>query len=486
MLLAPTRGLREDKNAQVSREFLEEEIRRERCEGSVHARAIVTRRLENFGSLGMHVGKTRSARGEIAILSRGPKLRAVEIFAGAGGLALGAAQAGFKHVAVVELDNYACKTIRENQRAGNPLVREWPLYEVDVRKFNYSALNAEVDMLSAGLPCQPFSLGGKGMAHRDRRDMFGEVVRAARELRPKAIVIENVKGLLRATFKNYFDYLLLALASPSLARSASQSWREHLASLQNRRPEHDLKYDVHVHLVNAADYGVPQWRDRVLIVAFRSDLGVRWRLPDATHSLDSLMWTQWKTREYWKRYGMVRYRLGCANPRIARRAIAVRQLEALGDARLPWKTVRDAIWDLPRPRSHQEEAEIPNHLLNPGARPYAGHSGSLMDEPAKTLKAGSHGVPGGENSLALGSGRVRYFSVRECARLQTFSDDYVIAGPWTRAMRQVGNAVPVALAKAFTRKIRQCLEGLRTQRHPDPAPSFHFDSGNDRRRTVQT
>ena len=77
-----------------------------------------------------------------------------------------------------------------------------------------------------------------------------------------------------------------------------------------------------------------------------------------------------------------------------------------------------------------------------------------MDEPAKTLKAGSHGVPGGENTLACGGGKVRYFSVRECARFQTFPNDYVFTGPWSRAMRQVGNAVPVRLARAMAEAIR--------------------------------
>lgn len=384
-------------------------------------------------------------------------MKAVEIFAGVGGLALGAAQAGFDHLAVVDLDNCACETIRESQRTGNPVTKNWPLHEVDVRDFDYSTFHAGVDLLSAGLPCQPFSLGGKGMAHRDRRDMFGEVVRAARELRPKAILVENVKGLLRATFKDYFDYLLLALASPSLARSNSQSWRDHFAYLQHRSPEDDLRYDVHVHLVNAADYGVPQWRDRVLIVAFRSDLGVQWRPPKPTHGLDALLWAQWKTGEYWQRYGMVRHRPSSMSRRVALRAGALLGLDRIDDDRLPWRTVRDAIWDLPSPRSSQQPEEIPNHVLNPGARAYPGHSGSLWDEPAKTLKAGSHGVPGGENTLAGGRGRVRYFSVRECARLQTFPDDYVITGPWTRAMRQVGNAVPVLLGAAFAREIRKHL-----------------------------
>lgn len=385
-------------------------------------------------------------------------MKAVEIFAGAGGLALGAAQAGFEHLAVVEMDNFACQTIKKNQSNGNLLTKNWPLHQGDVRDFDYSIFRDGVHLLSAGLPCQPFSFGGKAMAHRDRRDMFGEVIRAARELRPKAILIENVKGLLRTRFQDYFDYLLLALASPGLARSNCQTWREHLLNLRYRRIEEELKYDVHVHLVNAADYGVPQWRDRVLIVAFRSDLRVEWRSPEPSHSLDALLWSQFKTADYWRNYGIKSYKLGLPSGRLARRAVMVRGLNSLEDGKMPWKTVRDAIGDLPIPTHSEHRPCISNHVLNPGARPYLGHNGSVMDEPAKTLKAGSHGVPGGENSLALGSGRLRYFTVRECARLQTFPDDYVIEGPWTRSMRQIGNAVPVQLAKIFASHIRIHLE----------------------------
>jgi len=377
----------------------------------------------------------------------------VEIFAGAGGLALGTAQAGFKHIAVVEMDKHACDTIRENQRMGNPHTKDWPLHQLDVRNFDYSTLPLDIELLSAGVPCQPFSLGGKGKAHRDARDMFGEVVRAMRELRPKAILIENVKGLLRTTFKDYFDYLLLAIASPTLARYGKQTWRSHFDYLRSRSPAQDLSYDVHVHSLNAADYGVPQWRDRVLIVAFRSDLGINWRLPEPTHSLDALVWAQWKTGEYWRRHGIERRRPGTMSRRISSRLKEVCDLAALDDCRMPWRTVRDVISDLPKLRSGQAHENIHNHFMNPGARLYAGHSGSLLDETAKTLKAGSHGVPGGENSLALGGQRVRYFSVRECARLQTFPDNYVFSGPWTTAMRQVGNAVPVLLAHTMAKSI---------------------------------
>jgi DNA (cytosine-5)-methyltransferase 1 len=119
----------------------------------------------------------------------------------------------------------------------------------------------------------------------------------------------------------------------------------------------------------------------------------------------------------------------------------------------PWKTVRDAIDDLPDPRKKGKTTSIANHIFQPGARSYPGHTGSPLDEPAKALKAGDHGVPGGENMLRHPNGRIRYFTVRESARLQTFPDDYLFHGSWTESMRQLGNAVPVQLGKIVAESI---------------------------------
>ncbi len=392
-------------------------------------------------------------------------MRTIEIFAGAGGLALGVSAAGFEHIAVIESDPYACATIRANQRRGIPLVRNWPLHEIDVRHIEYTDFPSSVDLLSAGVPCQPFSVAGRGAAHHDDRDMFSEIVRAVRHLLPKAILIENVPGLLRARFRAYFDYLLSSLASPLSFHPEPPGWRAHLAAPRRsarRGARSPVRYDVHVHAVNAANYGVPQWRDRVLIVAFRSDLGINWSPPHPTHDLDALLWTQWKTGHYWRRHGLDRPTPTRMSRRIANRLRRLRESRPFPrPPLLPWRTVRDAISDLPplHPARHPDPF---GHALNPGARPYPRHTGSLLDEPAKTLKAGSHGVPGGENSLSIATGRLRYFSVRECARLQTFPDDYVFVGPWSRAMRQLGNAVPVRLARVVAQHICDHLQNART------------------------
>jgi DNA (cytosine-5)-methyltransferase 1 len=124
---------------------------------------------------------------------------------------------------------------------------------------------------------------------------------------------------------------------------------------------------------------------------------------------------------------------------------------------LAWQTVRDCISTLPDPQS-QLANSVANHRFQAGARSYAGHTGSPLDLPAKTLKAGVHGVPGGENMLLKPDGTVRYFTVRESARLQTFPDDYQLHGSWTEAMRQLGNAVPVELARVVASDVAKHLQ----------------------------
>jgi DNA (cytosine-5)-methyltransferase 1 len=122
-----------------------------------------------------------------------------------------------------------------------------------------------------------------------------------------------------------------------------------------------------------------------------------------------------------------------------------------------WQTVRDAINGLPNPQGDRA-ALFSNHEYRGGARQYVGHSGSVLDEPSKTIKAGAHGVPGGENTLVMDNGDLRYYTVRESARIQTFPDTYQFHGSWTESMRQIGNAVPVRLARIIGDSIAQQFE----------------------------
>lgn len=379
-------------------------------------------------------------------------MRSVELFAGAGGLAIGMSKAGFEHVAVVEWDHDACETFRYNKGRHLEALEEWPLHECDVRSFDFGHLR-EVAVVSGGPPCQPFSLGGKHGGYRDQRDMFPEAVRAVRELNPKAFIFENVKGLMRESFSDYFEYVLLQMTYPSLVRRKAERWLDHRKRLERHhtsraaRPE----YSVVFRLLNAANYGVPQKRERVFFVGFRSDLDIEWAFPDSCYSEDALLKSQWITGEYWDSHEIAKRNRPRLSARLHDRIAKLRN-DSLFEKSLPWRTVRDALGGLPIPRE-TENPDFPNHRLVCGARSYTGHTGSALDEPAKTLKAGDHGVPGGENMLLYPNGSVRYFTVREAARLQTFPDDYVFQGSWTETMRQLGNAVPVGLAEVISRSV---------------------------------
>ncbi|HZZ80576.1 MAG TPA: DNA cytosine methyltransferase [Gemmataceae bacterium] len=387
-------------------------------------------------------------------------MRAVELFAGAGGLALGVGQAGFSHELVLEWDRHCCDTIRENKRRAIEPAADWNLHQGDVQQFDFSHIREDIDLLAGGPPCQPFSLGGKHGGLKDRRNMFPAIAEAARILRPRALLIENVKGLLRPSFHATYSYILLLLRYPDVIRQPEENWKDHFARLKDyhdKGKRRGLFYDLHFRCLNATDFGVPQRRERVFIVGFRGDLEIDWTFPTPTHSLDSLLRAKWVTGEYWERHRVpARHRLE-APPRLANRIDRIRGWLDM-NADLPWTTVRDAIADLPDPRDDDHSARVPNHWLNPGARVYPGHNGSPLDEPAKVLKAGAHGVPGGENMLAYPDGQVRYFTVRECARLQTFPDDYVFMGSWTESMRQLGNAVPTLLAKVIASGVHRRLQ----------------------------
>lgn len=382
-------------------------------------------------------------------------MRAVELFAGAGGLGMGISKAGFKPVEIVERDKWCCDTINRNRWGRKPLVKAWPEpIQSDIRDLDFETFEGRVDLVSGGPPCQPFSLGGKHRAHADERDMWSEAVRVLREVKPRAFIFENVKGLTRASFAAYFSYIYLQLHFPEIERAEGEAWTDHLARLEQHHTsnsESGLHYKVVFKVLNAADYGVPQRRERVVFVGFRADTGIRWSFPEKTHSLEALLWEQCHSGEYWDRHRIPKAGrdLDC---RFYARGAKLREQPS----EEAWRTVRDAIHDLPEPDDFVG-GKILNHRYQPGARSYKGHTGSPLDEPAKTLKAGVHGVPGGENMLLKPDGTVRYFSVRESARLQTFPDEYELHGSWSEAMRQLGNAVPVELARVVASDVADRL-----------------------------
>ena len=380
-------------------------------------------------------------------------LQSIELFAGAGGLAMGFSEHGVVHRAVVEWNSHACQTIRNNKRRNVVPVAHWPdVTEGDVREFRYDGYQS-VDLVTGGPPCQPFSMGGKAGGFLDVRDMFPQAIRAVRETRPRAFMFENVQGLKREAFSDYLRYILRQLEFPSLIARKGEEWPRHLARLDKHKISGGAsEYNVDLRLVNAANYGVPQKRMRVFIVGFRADLGVDYAFPEPTHSHDALLLSQWGSGEYWERHRVAK-RARPPRPEGVEKKLATLMARDSASILLPWETVRDAISDLPDPEKRPDVELVQAHRFQPGARSYPGHTGSPLDEPAKALKAGDHGVPGGENMLRRPDGSIRYFTVRESARIQTFPDHFIFEGSWGETMRQLGNAVPVRLASVMAKSV---------------------------------
>lgn len=378
----------------------------------------------------------------------------IELFSGGGGLAMALHDAGFRHLLVNESNKRACATLRANRAVDfvadeappATLADAWPLVEGKVENVDFTAFAGEVDVVAGGVPCQPFSLGGAHKGHLDERNLWPEFNRCVRETRPLVIVAENVRGLLRPSFEPYWDYIRRELAAPFEQRIEGEAWADHDRRLIKalRSDGHDTeRYDVAFQLVNAADYGVPQNRHRVLLVGFRKDLNISWKFPDPTHSAGALLRSQ-LSGEYAERHpnAPIKEHPGVIPPE---------------DGLKPWRTLRDAISDLPEPVERQETPGYIHHVGWPGAREYPGHTPNQLDRPAKTVKAGVHGVPGGESVLRRDDGSIRYLTVREVARIMTFPDDWRLEGPRGEQMRQLGNAVPVQLGSVFGRAIAEAL-----------------------------
>lgn len=164
-------------------------------------------------------------------------MRSIEICAGAGGQALGLEQAGFEHVALIEIDSSACATLRRNRPY-------WNVVEGDIKSFSAKDFN-NIDLFAGGVPCPPFSVAGKQLGHKDDRDLFPEAVRLIKECEPKAVMLENVRGLFDPKFESYRNKL--------------------------KRQLQRLGYKCFWELVHANHHGVPQQRPRTILVALKKE-----------------------------------------------------------------------------------------------------------------------------------------------------------------------------------------------------------------------
>ena len=403
-------------------------------------------------------------------------MRSIELFAGAAGLGLGLAKAGFHHEIVVERDAHACRTIRHNQDAGHPLVQGWKVVEADVESVDLSAVAPEPDLLAGGPPCQEFSLGGRHAGAHGERNLWPWTIQAVKTLRPRAFAFENVPGLM-AKHSDYLAYLVDALTLPELSTPEVEDWRDD-ASFLRRCADEGVRstptYRVQVNKLLASDFGTAQNRSRLFVVGIRDDVARTWSAPDATHSAEQLMIDKWITGTYWDRHGLSRPEIDEAGTRFMR-AHNRRAGDLFAAPLAAHRTVRDAIGDLPEPAPQGTPGILDHEAAPREARAYKGHTGSRIDDPSKTLRAGVHGVSGGENMLCDDYGdrasapRYRHFTVREAARVQGFPDDYgwpkeldartgmPLAANWSSALKTLGNAVPVELGEAVGRSLARVL-----------------------------
>ena len=375
----------------------------------------------------------------------------INLCSGAGGLALGLSEAGFDCIDLYDKDSTACETLRHNLQV-NPHCLKGRVFQGDLTEVEWMRRSRAVRLLAVGAPCQPFSAAGARRGHRDSRNLFPTVLSAVRMVRPKAVLVENVRGLERTSHRPYLEYVVNQLRFPEVQPNAGEDWTDHDRRLRQHATTaaSQADYTVSWRVLNAADLGVPQIRYRLFIVATSTEL-VEYKFPTPTHSKEMLLQAR-----------ATGVQLSAAHGHESRKGIDAEQSGRHEGRLLPWVTVREAISTLPEPSACERESTN-NHWSIEGARSYPGHTGSSLDWPSKTLKAGVHGVPGGENSLVQDDRTFRYYTLREMARLQTFPDNYFFMGARSTVTRQIGNAVPCKLAEAVARHLAPILGNTTTR-----------------------
>lgn len=382
-------------------------------------------------------------------------LQSVELFAGGGGMALGLRRADFQHHALIEWWAPAAQVLRHNAELRPDLWKPAEVLEKDARDVvGQLGDPGTIHLVSGGPPCQPFSLAGAHAGHADARNMFPTAIDIVRRLRPELVIFENVPGLTRPSFAPYLDYVKSQLRHPDITpQDDHELWTEHHDRILESTEEEF--YRVYQDTIDAADLGVPQSRQRVFIIAIRHDVtgANTWTPIEHTHSRDALLGAQYISGAYWDAHDLPRQEIP------VRLRGLVRRIEKTGPAGgRPWMTLRDALREVPDPFIGSCPPEWPNHQAIPGARAYAKHTGSPLDLPSKTIKAGVHGVSGGEAMLRELDGTVRYLTIREAALVQGFPQVYEFPGYRSRVMGVIGNAVAVEVAATVGNALRSHCE----------------------------
>lgn len=316
----------------------------------------------------------------------------LELFAGAGGLAVGMEKAGLKCVALNEIDKHACETLRKNRP-------NWNVLEGDVKNFNFTEYHNQVDVVTGGFPCQAFSYAGKRMGFEDARGtLFYEFARVVKEVNPPICIGENVKGL--------------------LSHDSGKTLTGMISILD------EIGYNVMpVKVLKAINYKVPQKRERLILVGIRKDINQKYEYP----------------KPYKKIYNL--------SDALKKGELFSSNVSKSAGAKYPES--KKSVLDLVPPKGYWRDLPLEIQKDFMGASFYLGGGKTGMarrigwDEPCLTLTCS----PAQKQTERCHPDETRPFTVREYARIQTFPDDWEFSGSTAHQYKQIGNAVPVNLGR---------------------------------------
>ncbi|MCC3404633.1 MAG: DNA cytosine methyltransferase [Microcoleus sp. PH2017_10_PVI_O_A] len=371
----------------------------------------------------------------------------ISLFAGAYGLDLGLEKAGFQTVSLVEIEPDATKTISLNRPHLSPCAVPRDIGQVNAETLLQEAgkilgldrplRSNEVDLVTGGPPCQPFSTAGKrGSVGDPRGSLFMDFIRIVDEIKPRFFIMENVKGLLSAPIRHR-PHDRRGLGCPQLEPDEMSGAALQVILAEMKRIGYEVVYD----LLNTADYGVPQCRERVIFIGYKSNDPVTLPLP--THSQKG---TGKKPKWLTLREGLKD--LVDSPPEFVPYSENRLKYLRLLTAGQNWK-------DLP---SELKAAAMGGAYKSEGGK-VGFYRRLAWEKPSPTVTTSPHQ----KATDMCHPDELRPLSVRECARIQTFPDDWVFHGSTTSKYRQIGNAVPVLLGKAIGEYLYQIVKGDRVQ-----------------------
>ncbi len=316
----------------------------------------------------------------------------LELFAGAGGLAIGLEKAGLKCVALNEIDKWACQTLRNNRP-------KWNVLEGDIKDFDFTYLKNKVDVVTGGFPCQAFSYAGKKLGLNDARGtLFYEFARVVQEVNPAICIGENVRGL--------------------LSHENGKTLQGMISILD------EIGYNVMpVKVLKAINYRVPQKRERLILVGVRKDIDLSFEYPKPHNRIYNLKDALKKGELY--------------------------DTDVPNSEGAKYPKYKKEVLDLVPPKGYWRDLPVDIQKKYMGGSFYLGGGKTGMarrigwDEPSLTLTCS----PAQKQTERCHPEETRPFTVREYARIQTFPDDWSFAGSVAQQYKQIGNAVPVNLGQ---------------------------------------